>query len=56
VLTALSEYLTAILDDTAQNVPSGLDLRQIDALLFDLGSDLIGTLQVAVEGVAGRVA
>jgi hypothetical protein len=56
VLTALSEYLTAILDDTAQNVPGGLDLRQIDALLFDLGSDLIGTLQCAVEGVAGRVA
>ena len=54
--TALSEYLTAILADTAQNVPGGLDLRQIDALLFDLGSDLIGTLQCAVEGVAGRVA
>jgi hypothetical protein len=56
VLTALSEYLTAILDDTAQNVPGGLDLRQIDALLFDLGSDMIGTLQRAVAGVAGRVA
>jgi hypothetical protein len=56
VLTALSEYLTAILVDTAQNVPGGLDLRQIDALLFDLGSDLIGTLQCAVAGVAGRVA
>ena len=56
VLAALSEYLTAILDDTAQNVPGGLDLRQIDALLFDLGADLNGTLQGAVEGVAGRVA
>ena len=55
VLTALSAYLTAILEDTAQNVPGGLDLRQIDALLFDLGSDVIGTLQHAVEGV-GRVA
>jgi hypothetical protein len=33
VLTALSVYLTAILDDTAHNVPGGLDRRQIDALL-----------------------
>ena len=56
LLTALSAYLTAILDDTAQNVPGGLDLCQIDALLFDLASDAIGTLQRAVEGVAGRVA
>ena len=56
VLTALSESLAAILGDTAQNVPSGLVLRQIDALLFDLGSDLIGTLPCAVEDVAGRVA
>jgi hypothetical protein len=56
VLTALSAYLTAILVDTAQNIPGGLDLRQIDALLFDLASDVIGTLQRAVEGVAGRVA
>jgi hypothetical protein len=58
VLTALSAYLTAILDDTAQNVPGGLGLRQIDALPSDLGSDVIGTLQraVAVEGVVGSVA
>jgi len=53
---ALSVYLTAILDDTAQNVPGGLDLRQVDALLSDLASDVTGTLQRAVEGLAGRVA
>ncbi|MGO9681186.1 MAG: hypothetical protein ACLPTZ_00985, partial [Beijerinckiaceae bacterium] len=36
VLAALTVYVTAILDDTAQNVLGGLDLRQIDALLSDL--------------------
>ena len=56
VLDALSAYLTAILDDTAQNVPGGLDLRQVDALLSDLASDMSGTLQHAVEGTAWRVA
>jgi hypothetical protein len=40
VLNALSVYVTAILDDTAQNVPGGLDLRNIDALLSDLASDV----------------
>jgi hypothetical protein len=56
VLNALSAYLTALLDDTAQNVPGGLDLRQVDALLSDLVSDVSGTLQNAVERMAWRVA
>ena len=56
VLNALSAYLTAVLDDTAQNVPGGLDLRQVDALLFDLAADVSGTLQHAVERMAWRVA
>ena len=56
VLTALSAYLTVILDDTAQNVPGGLDLRQVDALLSDLASDVTGTLQHAAERMAWRVA
>jgi hypothetical protein len=56
VLTALSAYLTTILDDTAQNVPGGIELRQIDAALSDLVSDVTGTLQQAVEGLAGGVA
>ncbi len=56
VLTALSTYLTTILDETAQNVPGGLDLRQIDAFLSDLASDLTGTLQNAVAAMARRVA
>ena len=56
VRNALSAYLTAVLDDTAQNVPGGLDLRQVDALLSDLASDVSGSLQHAVERMAWRVA
>jgi hypothetical protein len=56
VIAALSAYLTAILDDTAQNVPGGLDLRQIDALRSDLESELRGTLQQAIDGTARRAA
>jgi hypothetical protein len=56
VLNALSAYLTAILDDTTQNVPGGLDLRQVNALLADLKSEVTGTLQQGVKGLAGRVA
>ena len=54
VLKAVSVYVTAILDAAAQNVPGGLDLRQIDALLSDLESDVTGTLRHAAEGTAGR--
>ena len=56
VLDALSVYVAAILDDTAQNVPGGVDLRFIDALLSDLASDVTGTLQHAAERLAWRVA
>ena len=60
VLDALTVYVTAILDDMAQNVPGGLDLRQIDALLSDLTSEVTGTIQRAVdamaENMAGRIA
>jgi hypothetical protein len=55
VFTALSLYVTAILDDTAQNIPGGLDLRHIRALLSDLAS-VTGTIQLAAEGMAGRIA
>jgi hypothetical protein len=56
VLNALSVYVTAILDDTAQNISGGLDLRFIDALLFDLASDVTGTIRRAADAMAGRVA
>jgi hypothetical protein len=55
VLNAVSVYVTAILEDTAQNVPGGLNRRSIDALLSDLLSDVTGTIQGAADAMAGRV-
>ena len=56
VLDALSVYVTAILDDAAQNVPGGLDRRPVDALLADLTSEMTGTLRRAAEACPGGVA
>jgi hypothetical protein len=56
LFTALSAYLATILDDTAQNVPGGLDVRQIEALLSDLASEVSGTSRHAIECAARRVA
>ena len=56
LLDAVSDYVTAILDDTAQNVPGGLDLRQVDALLADLTSEATGTIQGAADALAEEVA
>ena len=56
VLEAVSAYVTAILDDTAQNVPGGLDLRQVDALLADLASEATGTIRGAADALAEEVA
>jgi hypothetical protein len=56
VFSALSVYLTAILDDTAQNTRGGLDLLPIEAVLSDLASHVTGTIQRAADGMAGRVA
>jgi hypothetical protein len=56
VFSALSAYLAVILDDTAQNVPGGLDLRDVEGLLADLASDLSGTIQHAADDMAGRPA
>jgi hypothetical protein len=55
LFTAISGYLETILDDTGQNVPGGLDCRQIDALLSDLASEVKGTLQKAADDLAGRL-
>ena len=55
VLTALSVYLTVILDDTAKNVAEGLDLGQVDALVSDLASDVTAPLQHAADRMAWRV-
>jgi hypothetical protein len=40
MLMAVAIYVTAILDDTAENVPGGLDLGQVEALLSDLAFNL----------------
>jgi hypothetical protein len=55
VLDALSVYMTALVSDTAQNVPGGLDVRHIDNLLSDLASDVTGTIRGAADAMAGRV-
>jgi hypothetical protein len=55
VFSALSVYVTVILDDTAQNVPGRLDLPDAEGVLADLASDLTGTIRHAAEGMAGRV-
>jgi len=56
VLSALSVYVTAALDDTAQKVPGGIDLRQIEVLLCDLASEVSGTLQRTADALPGRCA
>jgi hypothetical protein len=49
--------LTAVLDETVQNVQGGLDLRNIEAVLSDLASDLTGApIQHAADDMAGRPA
>ena len=55
LFAAISGYLEAVLDDTAQNIPGGIDRRQIEALLSDLTSEVSGTLQNAAYDLAGRV-
>jgi hypothetical protein len=55
VLNAVSVYVTALLSDTAQNVPGGLDVRYTDALLSDLASEVIGTIQGAADAMEERV-
>jgi len=40
----------------ARNVPGGLDLRHIGAVLSDLASDVTGSIRHAADGMVGRVA
>jgi hypothetical protein len=54
VFSALSVYVTVILDDTAQNVPGRLDLRDAEGVLADLASDVTGAIQHAADDMAGR--
>jgi hypothetical protein len=56
VFRALSAYVAVVLDDTAQNVPGGLDLLDAEGLLADLAADLTDTIQRAADGMAGWLA
>jgi hypothetical protein len=50
VFAALHVYLTAIIADTAQNVPSGtLDRRYFDSLFSDLSADAVCVIRNAAE-------
>jgi hypothetical protein len=50
VFAALHVYLTAIIADTAQNVPGGtLDRRYLDNLFRDLSADALGVIRNAAE-------
>jgi hypothetical protein len=46
VFAALHVYLTAIIADTAQNIPSGI---YIDKLFQDLSADAVGVIRNAAE-------
>jgi hypothetical protein len=54
VLSAVSVYVTAIVDDTAQNAPSNIELCDVEAILADLASDLTGAIRRAADDMAGR--
>jgi hypothetical protein len=50
VFAALQAYLTAIIADTAHNVPGGsLDRRYLDSLFRDLAADALGVIRNAAE-------
>jgi hypothetical protein len=50
VFAALHVYLTAIIADTAQNIPSGtLDRLYLDNLFQDLSVDAVGVIRNAAE-------
>jgi hypothetical protein len=49
VFAALHVYLTAIVADTAQNIPGGLDRRYLDNLFIDLSSDALGVIRNAAD-------
>jgi hypothetical protein len=50
VLSALQVYLTAILADTAENIPGGmLDRRYLDNLFQDLSADALCVIRNAAD-------
>ena len=50
VFAALPVYLTAIIADTAHNIPGGsLDRRYLDTLFRDLAADALGVIRNTAE-------
>jgi hypothetical protein len=50
VFAALHVYLTAIIADTAHNIPGGsVDRRYLDYLFQDLSADAVGVIRNAAE-------
>jgi len=50
VFAALHVYITAIIADTAHNIPGGkLDRRYLDNLFQDLSADALGVIRHAAE-------
>jgi hypothetical protein len=56
VFGALSVYVAVIIDDAAQNAPGRLDLPDVEGILADLASDVIGTIEHAAEDMEVRIA
>jgi hypothetical protein len=55
VFAALHVYLTAIIADTAQNIPGGtLDRRYLDNLFRDLSADALGVIRNAAAEMRGH--
>ena len=55
VFAALHVYLTAIIADTAQNIPGGsLDRRYLDNVFQDLSADALGVIRNAAEEMRER--
>ena len=52
LLRAMWAYVQVILVDVAQNIPRELDLRQIEALSFDLVSKVSGTMRLAATALS----
>jgi hypothetical protein len=56
VLKAVSVYVTAVLEDTAENVPGGLNLRDVEAIFSDLVSEVTGIVRGSAEDMVGTFA
>src|SRR5262249_45009511 len=55
VFAALHVYLTAIIADTAHNIPGGtLDRRYLDSLFRDLSADALAVIRNAAEEMRGH--